>query len=112
MSLVSVQLWEEKGSDVNIATHLLVGGFRQEYEQAIVLSNDSDLVEPIRMVRKESGLRIGVLSPHSQFEKPSYHLRKVASSYHHVDRSLLGQCQLPTSIRDASGRQIVKPQRW
>ena len=29
---------EEKGSDVNIATHLLLDGFRHDYELAVVLS--------------------------------------------------------------------------
>ena len=37
---------EEKGSDVNLATRLLVGGFTGDYEQAVVVSNDSDLAEP------------------------------------------------------------------
>jgi hypothetical protein len=44
-----VYVWktEEKGSDVNIATYLLLDGFQKSYEVAAVLSNDSDLVEPI-----------------------------------------------------------------
>ncbi len=43
---------EEKGSDVNLASHLINDGYRREYEQAIVITNDSDLVEPIRVVSK------------------------------------------------------------
>ena len=41
----TVEVWrtEEKGSDVNLATHLLVDAFRGEYETAVVISNDSDL---------------------------------------------------------------------
>ena len=35
---------EEKGSDVNLASHLLLDGFRGNYECAIVVSGDSDLV--------------------------------------------------------------------
>ncbi len=37
---VKVFKTEEKGSDVNLATHLLVDGFRNEYELAVVVSND------------------------------------------------------------------------
>ena len=44
---------EEKGSDVNLATYLLLDGFRGGYEAAIVVSNDSDLVEPIKVVHQE-----------------------------------------------------------
>ena len=32
---------EEKRSDVNLATRLLVDGFNREYEQAVVVSNDA-----------------------------------------------------------------------
>lgn len=38
---------EEKGSDVNIATHLLIDGFRDKFELAVIISNDSDLLAPI-----------------------------------------------------------------
>ena len=34
--------WEEKGSDVNLVTRLLVDGFNGEYEHAVVMSNDGD----------------------------------------------------------------------
>ena len=37
---------EEKGTDVNLATHLLLDAFDDDYEAALVVSNDSDLAEP------------------------------------------------------------------
>lgn len=48
-----VEVWdtEEKGSDVNLATYLLIDAFNQDYEQAVIISNDSDLAFPIRVVR-------------------------------------------------------------
>lgn len=33
---------EEKGSDVNLASYLLIDGFERDYEVAVVVSNDSD----------------------------------------------------------------------
>ena len=45
---VQVMKSEEKGSDVNIASYLLVDAFDDDYEAAVVVSNDSDLAEPIR----------------------------------------------------------------
>lgn len=42
---------KEKGSDVNLATELLVDGFTGAYDVAAIVSNDSDLVAPIRAVR-------------------------------------------------------------
>ena len=32
---------EEKGTDVNLATHLLMDGYVDDYEQALVISNDA-----------------------------------------------------------------------
>ena len=55
---------EEKGSDVNLASHLLVDGFRDRYDLAVVISNDSDLTEPVRFVREDLNKPVGVLNPH------------------------------------------------
>jgi uncharacterized LabA/DUF88 family protein len=59
---------EEKGSDVNLATHLLHDAHRGRFDVAVVISNDSDLLEPIRIVRRELGKSVGILNPHP---KPS-----------------------------------------
>ena len=40
---------EEKGSDVNLASHLLLDGFQQTRDTVVVFSNDSDLRVPIRI---------------------------------------------------------------
>ena len=63
--MVQVHDTEEKGSDVNLATCLLTDYFleRQEYDAAVVVSNDSDLAMPIARLR-ELGFPIGVLNPH------------------------------------------------
>jgi uncharacterized LabA/DUF88 family protein len=51
-ALVKVIDTKEKGSDVNLASYLLLDGFKQEYDAAVVISNDSDLAEPIKLVRR------------------------------------------------------------
>jgi hypothetical protein len=43
---------DEKGSDVNLATALLVDAFDKDFEKAVVVSNDSDLAYPVEVVRK------------------------------------------------------------
>jgi hypothetical protein len=45
---VEVFKTEEKGSDVNLATHLLHDAYQHRFECAIVVSGDSDLVEPVQ----------------------------------------------------------------
>jgi hypothetical protein len=60
-----VRIWktEEKGSDVNLASHLLVDGFQNRYQQAAVISNDSDLGWPVRYARETLGKPVVVLNP-------------------------------------------------
>ena len=47
---------EEKGSDVNLATHLLHDAHLGRFDVAVVVSNDSDLLEPIKIVREHLGI--------------------------------------------------------
>jgi hypothetical protein len=61
---VEVIRTEEKGSDVNLASYLLLDGFRGDGESAVVISNDSDLKVPIELAQKELGLVVGVVNPH------------------------------------------------
>ena len=55
---------EEKGSDVNLATHLLHDAHLGRFDIAVVISNDSDLLEPIKIVRQELHKQVGILNPH------------------------------------------------
>jgi hypothetical protein len=48
---VWVDKTEEKGSEVNLASHLLRDAFSKRFEVAVLITNDSDLAEPVRIVR-------------------------------------------------------------
>ena len=102
---------EEKGSDVNLATYLLVDGFQKDYEQAIVVSNDSDLMEPIRQVRQVLGLTVGVLNPQRDEKKTSWILMHTADFYRRIRTSALQASLFPPTLTDANGT-IVKPVGW
>lgn len=108
---VQVMKSEEKGSDVNLAAHLLVDAFDDDYEVAVVVSNDSDLAEPIRLVRQKFGKKVLVLHPCGPGRTRSIELRRVATKSLSVDVSLLGACQFPPTLTDANGT-IHKPARW
>lgn len=41
---------EEKGSDVNIAAHLIHDAHTGKYDVGVLISNDSDLAEPLRII--------------------------------------------------------------
>lgn len=59
--LVSYAHREEKGSDVNIATHLLVDVLTQAVDAAVVVSNDSDLELPVKEARNR--VPVGMINP-------------------------------------------------
>ncbi len=59
--MVSYLHQEEKGSDVNVGTHLLLDVLQQDVDAAIVVSNDSDLKLPIRETRKR--VPLGIVKP-------------------------------------------------
>jgi hypothetical protein len=59
--LVDIRVFEEKGSDVNVGTHLLHDVLTQRVEAAIVISNDSDLALPVRLAREQ--VPVGILNP-------------------------------------------------
>jgi NYN domain len=68
---------EEKGSDVNLATRLLIDAFDKAFDAAVVITNDSDLAEPIRQVRRKFGYRVMILHSCSRPGRgPSISLRK------------------------------------
>ncbi len=105
---VEVVKTEEKGSDVNLASMLLADGFRDRFETAVVLSNDSDLV-PIEIVTQELGLPVGLLNPHQRF---SVELSRVATFKKRIRAGVLRDSQFPDIVVDADGREIHKPREW
>lgn len=52
---------EEKGSDVNVAAHLLIDALGGDIDGAVVVSNDSDLAFPIKKAREI--VPVGVVNP-------------------------------------------------
>jgi len=103
-----VDYTEEKGSDVNIASHLLMDGFKNNYEFALVISNDSDLVEPIKMVSQNLKLKVGVLNPR---ETQSYKLSQFAAFKGRIRQSDLANNQFPDELTDSKGT-FRKPSDW
>lgn len=105
---VRVLSTEEKGSDVNIASHLLIDAFRRDCEMAIVITNDTDLMEPIRMARDDLGLHLALLSPS---DSPARSLRGAVDVVKKLRYGPLQASQLPDLLADARG-EIHRPRAW
>lgn len=102
---------EEKGSDVNLAVHLVNDAWAGSFDAAIVISNDTDLVEPIRIVAQQLGKPVYLLTPPGRFgaAKP---LVSAATHQRHIRPSHLLSSQFPDPLTDAAGAVISKPTAW
>jgi uncharacterized LabA/DUF88 family protein len=99
---------EEKGTDVNIASHLVNDAHREHFERAVVISNDSDLVTPIRMVTQEINLPVTVISP---FDKNNIQLQSVATDVKQIRKGLLKVSQFSEKLTDMTGEFSI-PEKW
>jgi hypothetical protein len=99
---------EEKGSDVNLATHLLMDAFDNAFDMAVIVSNDSDLKEPISLVRHRFGKGVGILNPQQNVSRA---LAPLAHFIKPIRPGALANAQFPTQMADAKGN-FSKPGRW
>ena len=105
---VSVMRTTEKGSDVNLATYLLFDAFRNDCDMAVIVSNDSDLREPVRIVTQHLGRPIGILNPHRH---PSKELVRFATFVKQIRKGVLAVSQFPVELTDSRGT-FRKPPSW
>ena len=104
---VEVLRTEEKGSDVNLATRLLVDGFTHAFDAAVVISNDSDLRAPIEAARGELELRVGVVIPSPRARRSAL----PADFYRRIRPGALAVSQFPPVLHDERGT-IRRPASW
>ncbi|HET8990277.1 MAG TPA: NYN domain-containing protein [Acidimicrobiales bacterium] len=101
---------EEKGSDVNLASQLLHDGFKKRCTTAVVISNDSDLVEPIKIARYELGMTVGILNPHPKKSR-SWVLSREANFLKQIREGAILASQFADPLHDATGT-FYKPSSW
>jgi len=107
-TMVEVLDTKEKGSDVKLATYLLMDGFKKEYQMAVIISDDSDLAESIKLTIEHLGLPVGVLHP---YRTHSTQLSQVAKFYRPIRERALKVSLFPPTLVDANGI-ITKPTTW
>jgi uncharacterized LabA/DUF88 family protein len=108
-STVRVIKSEEKGSDVNLGTHLVRDAFTNAFDVAVLITNDSDLVEPMRIAIQEVGKRVGLLVP---VKYPNQTLIQTASFHLRIRPGHLAKAQFPDPVVSTNGNLIPKPATW
>lgn len=106
---IEFDTFEEKGSDVNIAARLVWDAARNAFTEALVISNDSDLTEAVRIAVKDAGKSVHVWSPDVTVSNA---LRAVATSAAPLDVKQFKRCLFPESLTNAAGVPITRSSAW
>ncbi|MEJ7792015.1 MAG: hypothetical protein WKF65_08610 [Gaiellaceae bacterium] len=99
--MVTVADREEKGSDVNVATHLLLDALAAPptMDAAMVFSNDSDLKLPVAKIRLR--LPVGIVNPGRGYTAGALH--------HDPATDVAGQWERQLTFADFSSHQLSDP---
>lgn len=102
--------YEEKMTDVNIASQMLSDAFDDRFDTALIVSADSDLTTPVSKVRQRFPAKRVVIA-----EPPGRHstaLCNVASGYFTIGEAKFRASQLPDQVQRADGFVLSRPIHW
>lgn len=101
---------KEKMTDVNIATHILVDAFNDNFDMAVLISGDSDLVPPLKIINSQfKDKRVFVAFPP---KRNSVALKNQSKGSMVIGRKTLKESQLEESIKNKFGFKLSKPKEW
>jgi uncharacterized LabA/DUF88 family protein len=102
--------YEEKMSDVNLATQMLLDAVDDRFDTALVVSGDSDLATPIRNVlRRCWDKRVVVVFPP---KRNSAELQRAASGHLRLGEDKLRNSLLPDPVLTPAGVSLRQPETW
>lgn len=97
-------------SDVRLSTELLKDAFKNEFDVAILITADADIIPPIEVIKREFPNKKIVLA--FPPERDSFRLRQVAHSFFRIGRGRLAKSQLPATVKKPDGYILKKPRSW
>ena len=100
----------EKMTDVNIAVKMLIDAFQNRFDTAVLISGDSDLVPPIREIKKYfKDKKVIVAFPP---KRHNISISKIAHGSFIIGRKKLKDSQLPDEIIKPDGYKLLRPVEW
>lgn len=99
----------EKRTDVNITVEALIDAFNNDFDNAYIISADSDLVSVIKAIKRKFVKRVIVVFPPKRYSKV---LVNTADKKIQINIPNLKKCKLPDEFQLRSGKYIKKPSNW
>ena len=114
--ILTIDKWEEKKSDVNIASYIVYDCCRENIDCIVLLSNDTDLTTPLEIVKYKLKKKIVIITPTQRVEslgdpilprKSHVELRKLSQVSLSIEEQHLKSSQFPNVVNG-----ISKPKKW
>jgi uncharacterized LabA/DUF88 family protein len=106
----TLRIPKEKQTDTNIATEMVVDAFTNQWDRAILVSGDADLVPPIQAIRNRlpSKSVIVAFPPNRALKE----LRQAATDHFHIENRMLEDCQMDDKVTLSNGIVQKRPEYW
>ena len=101
--IVRIQKFEEKESDVNIACHIVADSAQEDIDCVTLLSNDTDLLLPLKMAKEKFHKKVCLISPRTTHKD----LDKIADFKRRITNNIITACQFPDVVNG-----IHRPHNW
>ena len=101
---------EEKGTDVVLASHLILDAVDGVADSYAVLTNDSDLAPPVEMLTRR-GHDVALVSVAGEAYNRAFDAAGI-TTVRQIRRGTLRASQFPSALVDREGRTIRKPPNW
>ncbi|MCY4321524.1 MAG: NYN domain-containing protein [Bdellovibrionaceae bacterium] len=112
-NIFQLSKYEEKETDVNIATHIMYDCCKENISSVALLSNDTDLKLPLWFARKKFKKRVIVITPPKNIKgsltvkTAQLNLQKISNKNISITSNHLKNSQFPDRVNG-----ILKPKYW
>jgi uncharacterized LabA/DUF88 family protein len=102
--------WEEKQTDVNLATRIIELAYLDEFDRAVLITGDSDQVPTISFVKENFPHKhITVVVP---IGRSADELKQTAHTMEKMSEKHLQRSQMPERVKALSGEYLLRPPSW
>lgn len=100
----------EKITDVNISVRAIIGAYKKEYEKAIFITGDTDLITSMKALKNEMNINVQIAFPPNR--KNDAIRKEFPDSYRRIKEKIIIKSLLPFEVKTNSNHIIKCPKKW